>query len=128
MIVGLIVVGIGAGFVGGYYAKGFRTQATGNRTQEKTQVLVAPSPTPDASKFDNTKVTVKSFDGKKLVYTLEDKTEKSILDVSKIKIWQKPTTSGGKAVETTWSVVKVGTKLTITSDKATGQIMGVLVL
>ena len=48
---------------------------------------MTPSPTPDTSNFESIKVTVKTFDGKKLVYTLDNKTEKTISDVSDIKVW-----------------------------------------
>lgn len=125
LIVGLIVIGIGAGFAGGYYFKGFRTQATGDRTQEKA---IRPSPTPDTEKFASDKVTVKSFDGKKLVYTLENKTEKTIADVSNIKVWLKPATKDAKAVETDWKAVKAGSTIVVASEKTTGRVTGVLVL
>lgn len=130
LIVGLIVIGIGAGFAGGYYIRGYRTQATGDRTQEKTQVFVAPSPSPDpkTTNFNSDKVTVKSFDGKKLVYTLENKTEKTIADVSNIKVWLPPKVQGEKATETDWKAVKAGTTIVVASEKTTGRVTGVLVL
>jgi hypothetical protein len=121
LIVGLIVIGTGAGFAGGVYFS--KKQVTSNKLQVAT-----PNPTPDTSKFTNTKATVKSFDGKKLVYTLEDKTERTIENVASVKVWQKPTAPETKATETSWNVVKPGTKLTIATDVTTRKIVGVLVL
>ena len=119
----LVLVAVGLSFVGGYYTRGYRTQET------KAQVLeVKPSPTPDTDKFANDKATVKSFDGKKLVYTLEDKTEKTVNDVTAIKVWLKQVTKDAKAVEADWKAVKVGTSIVVASEKATGRITGVLVL
>lgn len=123
LIVGLIVIGIGAGFAGGYYFKI-------NKAQEpKTQVSeVRPSPTPDTDRFSNDKATVKSFDGRKLVYTLESGTEKTLADTTGIDVWQMPAKPEEKSVKTDWKIVKAGTKIVIASEKATGKVMAVLVL
>lgn len=123
LIVGLIVIGIGAGFAGGYYFKGFRTLPLQAQVSGMT-----PSPTPDTSNFESIKVTVKTFDGKKLVYTLDNKTEKTISDVSDIKVWLPPKVQGEKATEIDWKAVKVGTTLVVASEKTTGRVTGVLVL
>lgn len=114
---------IGLSFAGGYYFKI-------NKAQEpKAQVSeVKPSPTPDTDRFSNDKATVKSFDGRKLVYTLESGTEKTLADTTGIDVWQMPAKPEEKSVKTDWKIVKAGTKIVIASEKASGKIMAVLVL
>lgn len=123
MIGVLVLVAIGLSFVGGYYFKI-------NKAQEpKAQVSeVRPSPTPDTDKFASDKATVKSFDGKKLVYTLENGTEKTLTDNTGVDIWQMPQKPEEKSVKSDWKAVKPGIKIVIASEKATSKVVAVLVL
>lgn len=120
LIGGLIVIAISLGFVGGMYYQKPQPVA-------KTAV-VTPSPTPDTDRFSNDKATVKSFDGKKLVYTLENGTEKTLSDNTGIDVWQMPQKPEEKSVKIDWKAIKAGIKIVIASEKATSKVVAVLVL
>lgn len=115
----LILIAMGLSFASGmYYPK----------PQVTKTVTALPSPTPDTDKFSSDKAVVKSFDGKKLVYTLENGTEKTVSDTKTIDVWLAAKKQGDKAVKSDWTIVKAGMKIQVASEKTTGRVVALLVL
>lgn len=120
----LVVLALGIGLSGGYLI-GFRKQETGYRGNA---VVVVPSPSPEVkSDYSNDKAEVKVADGNKFVYILDGGVEKTLTDLTGITVWKLPE-SGSEAAQIKWDGLKVGDKVQIASEKATGRVVAVLVL
>lgn len=126
-IVVFVIIAFGLG-VGVGYLLGVRSQELGASKPKIATVAVPspiPSPKPD-EKFENIKADVKLADGKKFTY-VQDGKEKTLTDLTGITVW-KSIKEGDRPSKMDWSAVKVGMKVQLASEKATGKIVAVLVL
>ena len=113
----ILVFGLGLGM--GYVGRG--------AVFAPVAVVALPSPSPEVkSEFNNDKAEVKLADGQKFVYVI-DGLEKTLTDLTGITVWKLPE-SGSEAAQIKWDGLKVGDKVQIASEKATGKVIAVLVL
>ena len=121
-IVILVVLALVVGLSGGYLLGVSR-----GAVPAPTAVVALPSPSPEAkSEFNNDKAEVKFADGKKFTY-LQDGKEKTLTDLTGITVW-KSSKPSDKPEKVDWKILKVGDKVQLASEKATGKIVAVLVL
>ena len=79
------------------------------------------------SDFNNDKAEVKLADGQKFIYVLDGGLEKTLTDLTGITVWKLPA-EGTEAAQIKWDGLKAGDKVQIASEKASGQVVAVLVL
>ena len=120
----LVILALGVG-VGGGYLFGISRGAV---PAPKIAVVPTPSPSPEAkSDFNNDKAEVKLADGQKFIYVLDGGLEKTLTDLTGISVWKLPA-EGTEAAQIKWDGLKAGDKVQIASEKASGQVVAVLVL
>lgn len=122
----LILTVMAAGAAGGWVARDrFETLVTGNQSGFTT-----PTPTPAA---DETVASedgkVAAYDGRTLTVKLDNGEEISFGDLSNAGVWTVASVVGAdeKPAQSNWEVVKTGKRITVSFDKTSKELLGVLV-